>query len=687
MESNNLISGWTPKTDNLLGHHQNKNYDDERSCGYDIIDHAFPTYISNILNELKVNGWLDDIDRGTKGKLQPAKTKMDIDMNNLLQSFNANQFMDNDGMLSNNNSNNVSGGSSVRGDKSAFVSRNERMEDTFPERYPFLSKLISSIELTAYNRLGKKDASSNADIQYFDFDTSLTSVQVAQYPGDGISGYPRHCDRGAKCNKEDMNSTKAERLLTFVYYLTPSGWDSEVDGGALRMFLPSKQETDINSDTHFDVMPYSDRLVVFRSDMIEHEVMPSLRRDRIAITVWLYGKVVHENVDRVNSFPNDLSVIKSTTQSAGSASTSLPPPLPTSSDDRQDDIIVLIPSFRDKETWPTIKSLIETARFPHRVYIGVVFQVDTTSKAEVTELTTEEGSGISIDPAKWDRQKQLRTIIMDYRHATGPCYARYLAQSLHRGEEYVLQIDSHMRFRMNWDSFLIRQLNKTKRPEKSVLTAYPPGYDSNETRATILVPSKFDNDGMLRQKGRLLRSDYKHDKENDNIPCLLYAGGFNFSHSSILDVCPYEKHHHLFFGEEISMAVRLYTHGIDLYAPPQTVCYHKWERNPLRVREDIDSLKAKQRKDSLNVVRMQLQGLGTGLGTVRTTAQFSNELGVDFNKQVLGPGCENVELSEDAFVSQKATSLLPNVTKEEDLGSNADMNTVLKLVGEYMKGA
>jgi len=276
---------------------------------------------------------------------------------------------------------------------------------------------------------------------------------------------------------------------------------------------------------------------------------------------------------------------------------------------------------------------------------------------------------------------------MDYRHATGPCYARYLAQSLHRGEKYVLQIDAHIRFRMNWDSFLIRQLNKTKHPEKSVLTAYPPGYDSTEIRATILVPSKFGNDGMLRQKGRLLRSDYKHDKENDNIPCLLNAGGFNFSHSSILETCPYEKHHHLFFGEEISMAVRLYTHGIDLYAPPKTVCYHKWERNPLRVREDVDGLKAKQRKDSLNAVRMQLQGLGCGLGTVRSVKQFSEKLGVDFDKQVLYQGCANVGLSDDAFVSQTATSLLSNTTKEEDRGaSNADMNTVFKLVGEYMKG-
>jgi len=52
---------------------------------------------------------------------------------------------------------------------------------------------------------------------------------------------------------------------------------------------------------------------------------------------------------------------------------------------------------------------------------------------------------------------------------------------------------------------------------------------------------------------------------------------------------------------------------------------------------------------------------------------------------VLYQGCENVGLGEDVFV-QTAISLLSDDTKKEDLGSNTDVNTVLKLVGEYMKG-
>mmetsp|Transcript_34577 Transcript_34577/g.58672 ORF Transcript_34577/g.58672 Transcript_34577/m.58672 type:complete len:288 (+) Transcript_34577:340-1203(+) len=276
----------------------------------------------------------------------------------------------------------------------------------------------------------------------------------------------------------------------------------------------------------------------------------------------------------------------------------------------------------------------------------------------------------------------------------GPCYARHLCQTLHRDEDYVLQIDSHMRFRPNWDEYLIQQLNKTICPYKSLLTAYPPGYEppngpgpNAETRTTILVPWKFgQNDGMLRQKGRLLRPEYQHDKHNDNIPCLLYAGGFNFFHSSLLDTCPYDfKLPGLFFGEEISMAVRLYTHGIDLFTPPQAVCYHLWKRNPLRVRTTTSGDSGEGlREHSLEVVRTQLRGKGRGLGTVRSVTEFHKKLGVDFEKQTLAPGSENAGLSDDAFVPP--TSLGRDVGDEMKHSglSGDDMSSVLKLIGQFI---
>lgn len=41
---------------------------------------------------------------------------------------------------------------------------------------------------------------------------------------------------------------------------------------------------------------------------------------------------------------------------------------------------------------------------------------------------------------------QVREVRLHYSTATGPCAARALAQSLWAGEEFVLQVDAHMRF-------------------------------------------------------------------------------------------------------------------------------------------------------------------------------------------------------------------------------------------------
>eukprot|EP00984_Skeletonema_dohrnii_P017952 scaffold8280_cov123-Skeletonema_dohrnii-CCMP3373.AAC.2 len=683
------LSGWTPKTEHLLLYNG--------GGGYDIIDHAMEaSFPMHLLHELRTNGWIGGDESGgdtaKKGRLAPARTAADVNLQSLLGGF-----------LDDNSNDDAS--SNVRGDESAFISREERSQIDFPVNYPFLHRLIRSIE----SAVTKDDTMLQ---QHFEFDTSQTSVQLARYCGDDKSGYPRHCDRGMTCTQEgnhnnsDDQEGKMQRLLTFVYYLTPSDWDEQLDGGALRMFSPQQDNA---SDSYFDVTPHSGRLVVFRSDVMEHEVMPSKRRERIAITVWLYGRQVRKDDDKLVASPGKESA------SRGAISvpdTILPPPLPIAESVNQQQseatIFVAIPSYRDIETFPTIKSLVETSKNPQRIYIGVVFQVDTSSNEEIEQFTSGSDYASYFKEYNWNPQTNLRTITIDHRHATGPCYARHLAQSLHRGEDYVLQIDSHMRFRPGWDVYLIHQLNQCHDPSMSVLTTYPPNYDPPhgpgphaETRGTILVPWKFDDmDGMLRQKGRLITSS----QNNSNIPCLLFAGGFNFSQSSLLELCPYDgKLHGLFFGEELSMAVRLFTNGVDLYAPPQTVCYHMWKRNPLRKTQDVGSVSGDNdsintsdptsgREASLNIVRMQLRGMGRGLGTVRTVKQFEEALGVDFETHELSSkGCENVGLVDEAFVSSSqgitGDGATLNGTNDEARIAENDMSTVMSLVSQFMGNA
>jgi len=70
------------------------------------------------------------------------------------------------------------------------------------------------------------------------------------------------------------------RIVTVILYLNDS-W-MEADGGQLRMYFPQED----GSERVEDVLPLGGRLVVFLSEEIPHEVLPT-QKDRISITGWL----------------------------------------------------------------------------------------------------------------------------------------------------------------------------------------------------------------------------------------------------------------------------------------------------------------------------------------------------------------------------------------------------------------
>jgi [Skp1-protein]-hydroxyproline N-acetylglucosaminyltransferase len=595
-----VLRSWTPATTRLLS--------EGGASAWNVLDHAMEAnanavssvsvspedFVANLNEELEREGLLQQL------KLKPARTNGEIATGISASSQNT-----------------------QRGDCSLFIDRSRRARDDFVEVHPVLSTLIRSVEETVLHHLGDS----------LDLDLSLTSVQIAEYPGDGVAGYIRHCDRGAICHAKPTRkrTSHPERIITVIYYLTPDDWSHDRDGGVLRLFLDKD---------HYDVIPYRNRMVVFRSDSVEHEVLPSSRRPRRAVTIWLYGKLKGQVGNRrveENVLPKLDAIM------TGSALPAGPTPLCISQgdasqhqDQHQASIFISIAAYRDSETGPTIRNLMETARYPGRVFVGLVLQVAPDDSYDQEEVV---GTLPTAEP--W-YDAHVRCLTLDGRHATGPCPARALCQLLHRGEDYVLQIDSHMRFRPNWDVYLIGQLLQCP-GSKNVLTAYPVGYQlpnviPNETRGTLLIPNKFGPEGMLRQTGRFFRTT-----PDRPVRCQLYAAGFNFCSRSVIQDCPYDHTlHHLFFGEESSMAVRLYTAGYDMYAPTESVCYHLWSRahRPAGyfVFNNNNERKKALQEQSLAVVLEQLtdSGQGRGLGKDRTAAEWATEVGLNFEERTVG---------------------------------------------------
>jgi SM-20-related protein len=82
--------------------------------------------------------------------------------------------------------------------------------------------------------------------------------------------YQRHLDQ---FRRDD------HRKLSLIFYLNENWKDEE--GGQLRIYLP---------EGPVDIVPKAGRLVCFRSDQIEHEVLPATR-DRLSITGWLLDQI------------------------------------------------------------------------------------------------------------------------------------------------------------------------------------------------------------------------------------------------------------------------------------------------------------------------------------------------------------------------------------------------------------
>lgn len=139
---------------------------------------------------------------------------------------------------------------SVRGDHTEWVLPGAALElDALWQRFQLLGEAVSA---GAYLGLGRFD------------------LQLACYLGGGAH-YARH---------RDAFPGKSNRRLTAIWYAN-AGWRPE-HGGVLRLFPE-------DTGAPVDVAPVLDRLVVFLSERLEHEVMP-VHATRLALTAWFYGQ-------------------------------------------------------------------------------------------------------------------------------------------------------------------------------------------------------------------------------------------------------------------------------------------------------------------------------------------------------------------------------------------------------------
>ena len=183
-------------------------------------------------------------------------------------------------------------------------------------------------------------------------------------------------------------------------------------------------------------------------------------------------------------------------------------------------IFVQIAAYRDPQLIPTIKKMLENAKRPKNLRLGIARQ-----------FHPEDGFD---DLSEFDGDKRFRILDIPYEESTGVCWARNLTQQLYEGEDYTLQIDSHMRFEKDWDDTLIKMIKQLQKKghKKPLLTGYVSSFDpENDPQGRVNEPwrmafDRFTPEGVVFFLPETIPG-WKELKEP--VPARFYSAHFAFT--------------------------------------------------------------------------------------------------------------------------------------------------------------
>ena len=297
-------------------------------------------------------------------------------------------------------------------------------------------------------------------------------------------------------------------------------------------------------------------------------------------------------------------------------------------------IFVQIASYRDPELENTIKSMIENAKRPKNLVIGICRQYHP-----------EDGFDTLND---YRKDKRFRILDILYSESKGVCWARNQVQQLYGGEEYTLQIDSHMRFEKNWDDEFIKMVKQLQKKgfSKPLLTGYVSSFNpENDPEERVKDPWRMVFDRFIPEGAVFFLPETIPGWETlkEPVTARFYSAHFAFTVGQFSTEVQHDPEFY-FHGEEISIAARAYTHGYDLFHPHKTLIWHEYTRKGRTKQwdDDKDWVNKNNVSHSKNRKLFSMDGevsdidFGVyGFGTERTLKEYEIYSGLRFSRRAV----------------------------------------------------
>jgi hypothetical protein len=307
-------------------------------------------------------------------------------------------------------------------------------------------------------------------------------------------------------------------------------------------------------------------------------------------------------------------------------------------------IFISIASYRDVQLVPTVEDLLAKAHEPGLLRFGICWQHEKDDQ-----------------PLPFENDVRFQVIDVDWRDSRGACWARAKIMELWQGEQWYLQIDSHCRFDQGWDTKLIRMMGQTQ-SAKPIISTYANAFTPREAGSNkpeilsgpphLIALETFTDQGIPKLKPLPILDP---STRKSPMAARFLAAGFLFAPGTFVEEVPYDPELY-FFGEEISMTLRAFTSGYDLFHPIENVAWHDyvrayairhWEDHASEETtsiakssfawSDLDGFSQKKVRQLLGA--MQLENHTTdssdllgryGLGSMRSREEYERYAGVSF---------------------------------------------------------
>lgn len=257
-----------------------------------------------------------------------------------------------------------------------------------------------------------------------------------------------------------------------------------------------------------------------------------------------------------------------------------------------------IAAFRDGPRCAhTLLLLFQHAEYPDRVRVSVLDQYTHLDplcedgfkeavKVLCEDIKNEKDTAVCME----HKMNQVNFGYLPAEQSSGPVTARAMVQQIQYhsssppdSSDFCLLLDSHMKFKQNWDTVLLRDWAIVGN-ENAVLTTYVPDH-IDPIFANLSEPLPEVTGGARTHDFKLNENSMPRVQTGiqlnpaRSLYSPVWCAGFSFSRCHFNQVIPFDPYlHGIFDGEEMSIALRGYTHGYDFYTNAHQVIAHEYSK-------------------------------------------------------------------------------------------------------------